>query len=121
MEKIGLGTVNWVVLIVYLIAMLGVGFYFIKRSGKDTYAFFTACGTIPSWSAAFSRYARTLMTITVMTTPSEALLTDWSYSAGNRAILAIIAVWIFFYIPFFRTLMVTTACEYLEDPFGVSP
>lgn len=120
MEKVGLGTFNWIVLIVYLLAMLGVGIYFTKRSGKDTDAFFTAGGRIPAWAAGFSIYATTLSAITFMSTPEQAFLTDWSYAAGNLAIFAIIPVLIYFYIPFFRKLNVTTAYEYLEERFGVS-
>src|SRR5690625_2813173 len=120
MEKIGLGTVNWVVLIVYLIAMLGVGFYFTKRSGKNTDAFFTASGKIPAWAAGFSIYATTLSAITYMSTPEQAFLTDWSYAAGNIAIFAIVPLLVIFYIPFFRKLDVTTAYEYLEERFGPS-
>lgn len=120
MEKVGFGTVNWVVLSVYLLAMLGVGFYFTKRSGKSTDSFFTASGKIPAWAAGFSIYATTLSAITFMSTPEQAFLTDWSYSAGNLAIFAIIPVLIYFYIPFFRKLNVTTAYEYLEERFHVS-
>lgn len=120
MEKIGLGTINWIVLIVYLIAMLGVGVYFAKKSGKNTDAFFTASGKIPAWAAGFSIYATTLSAITFMSTPEQAFLSDWSYAAGNLAIFAIIPVLIYFYIPFFRKLNVTTAYEYLEERFGVS-
>ncbi|MEB4887678.1 sodium:solute symporter family protein [Priestia megaterium] len=120
MEKVGLGTVNWIVLIVYLLAMLAVGVYFTKRSGKDTDAFFTASGKIPAWAAGFSIYATTLSAITFMSTPEQAFLTDWSYAAGNLAIFALIPVLIYFYIPFFRKLNITTAYEYLEERFGVS-
>ncbi|MEY8188885.1 sodium:solute symporter [Peribacillus simplex] len=120
MDKVGLGTVNWMVLIVYLLAMLAVGIYFTKRAGKNTDAFFTASGKIPAWAAGFSIYATTLSAITFMSTPEQAFLTDWSYAAGNLAIFAIIPVLIYFYIPFFRKLNVTTAYEYLEDRFGVS-
>lgn len=120
MEKVGLGTFNWLVLIVYLLAMLGVGIYFAKRSGKNTDAFFTASGNIPAWAAGFSIYATTLSAITFMSTPEQAFLKDWSYAAGNLAIFAIIPVLIYFYIPFFKKLNVTTAYEYLEERFGVS-
>lgn len=120
MDKVGLGAINWIVLIIYLIAMLGVGVYFTKRSGKSTDAFFTASGKIPAWAAGFSIYATTLSAITFMSTPEQAFLTDWSYAAGNLAIFAIIPVLIYFYIPFFRKLNVTTAYEYLEERFGVS-
>lgn len=120
MDKIGLGTTNWVVLVIYLIAMLGVGVYFTRKSGKDTDAFFTASGKIPAWAAGFSIYATTLSAITFMSTPEQAYLSDWSYAAGNIAIFALIPILIYFYVPFFRKLNVTTAYEYLEERFGVS-
>ncbi|MGX8793875.1 sodium:solute symporter [Oceanobacillus sp. M60] len=120
MDKIGLGTANWLVIIVYLIAMLGVGLYFTKKAGKNTDEFFTAGGKIPAWAAGFSIYATTLSAITYMSTPEQAFLTDWSYAAGNIAIFAIIPILIYFYIPFFRKLNVTSAYEYLEVRFGAS-
>ncbi|PWU67206.1 sodium:solute symporter [Gracilibacillus dipsosauri] len=120
MDKVGLGAINWIVLIVYLVSMLGVGVYFTKRSSKNTDAFFTASGKIPAWAAGFSIYATTLSAITFMSTPEQAFLSDWSYAAGNLAIFAIIPILIYFYIPFFRKLNVTTAYEYLEERFGPS-
>uniref|UniRef100_UPI003D33068E sodium:solute symporter family transporter n=1 Tax=Gracilibacillus dipsosauri TaxID=178340 RepID=UPI003D33068E len=120
MDKVGLGAINWIVLIVYLVSMLGVGVYFTKRSSKNTDAFFTASGKIPAWAAGFSIYATTLSAITFMSTPEQAFLSDWSYAAGNLAIFAIIPILIYFYIPFFRKLKVTTAYEYLEERFGPS-
>ncbi|WP_152657562.1 sodium:solute symporter [Oceanobacillus sp. CFH 90083] len=120
MDKVGLGTFNWMVIIVYLIAMLAVGLYFTKRAGKNTDEFFTAGGKIPAWAAGFSIYATTLSAITYMSTPEQAFLTDWSYAAGNLAIFAIIPILIYFYIPFFRKLNVTSAYEYLEARFGAS-
>lgn len=55
-----------------------------------------------------------------MGTPERAFNTDWSYAAGNIAIIAIIPLLIYFYIPFFRKLDVTTAYEYLEERFGIT-
>ncbi|WP_373895502.1 sodium:solute symporter [Virgibacillus sp. CBA3643] len=118
--EIGFGAVNWTVLIVYLLATLGIGVYFTKSAGKDTKSFFTARGKIPAWVAGFSIYATTLSAITFMSTPEQAFLTDWSYSFGNLTIFLIVPVLIYFYIPFFRKLNVTTAYEYLEKRFGVS-
>ncbi|SOB40354.1 hypothetical protein LSAJ156_410001 [Latilactobacillus sakei] len=42
MQKIGFGTFNWIVLCVYLLAMLLVGVYFTKKASKSTDAFFKA-------------------------------------------------------------------------------
>ena len=42
MEKVGFGTLNWIVLVLYLLAMLAVGAYFTKKASKNTDSFFTA-------------------------------------------------------------------------------
>lgn len=118
MEKVGLGTLNWIVLIVYLLAMLLVGAYFTRRASKSTDSFFTAEGKIPAWAAGFSIYATTLSAITFMSTPEKSFLTDWGYSVGNLSIIVIIPILIKYYVPFFRKLKVTTAYEYLEARFS---
>ncbi|MCQ9300303.1 sodium:solute symporter [Staphylococcus hyicus] len=118
MNTIGFGFWNWVALILYLLLMLAVGAFFTRRAGKDTESFFTASGRLPSWVVGFSIYATTLSAITFMSTPEKSFLTDWSYIAGNIAIVAIIPLLIYFYIPFFKKLHVTSAYEYLEARFN---
>ena len=118
MEQVSFGAWNWVALLLYLLAMLALGAYFTKRAGKDTEQFFTARGKLPSWVVGFSIYATTLSAITFMSTPEKAFLTDWSYIAGNIAIVAIIPLIIYFYVPFFKKLQVTSAYEYLEARFN---
>lgn len=120
MQQVGFGAWNWIALFIYLIVMLIVGAYFTKRAGKNTESFFTASGRLPSWAVGFSIYATTLSAITYMSTPEKAFLTDWSYIAGNVAIIAIIPLLIYFYIPFFKKLKITSAYEYLEARFGPS-
>lgn len=118
MTKIGFGTLNWIILSLYLLAMLLVGAYFTRRASKNTDAFFKAEGKIPAWAAGFSIYATTLSAITFMSTPEQAFLQDWSYSVGNLSIIVMIPILIKFYVPFFRKLKVTTAYEYLEHRFS---
>lgn len=120
MQQVGFGTWNWVAVIVYLVLMLLVGAYFTKRASQNTDSFFTASGRLPSWAVGFSIYATTLSAITFMSTPEKAFLTDWSYIAGNIAIVAIIPLLIYFYVPFFKKLKVTSAYEYLEARFRPS-
>lgn len=120
MQQVGFGAWNWVAVILYLVVMLIVGAYFTKRASQSTDSFFTASGRLPSWAIGFSIYATTLSAITFMSTPEKAFLTDWSYIAGNIAIVAIIPLLIAFYVPFFKKLKVTSAYEYLEARFGPS-
>lgn len=118
MEKIGFGTFNGIVLGIYLVAMLVVGVYFTKKASQNTDAFFKASSKVPAWAVGFSIYATTLSAITFMATPEKAFNGDWSYAAGNVAIIVIIPILIYFYIPFFRKLNVTSAYEYLEERFN---
>lgn len=116
----GLGTLNWIVISLYLLGMLGVGAYFARRAGNSQDDYFKAGGRIPGWAAGFSIYATTLSAITFMSTPEKAFLTDWAYSAGNLAIFAIVPILIGYYVPFFRKLNVTSAYEYLEARFSAT-
>ena len=113
------GTLNWLAIAVYIVAMLAVGVYFSKRAGASSDDYFKAGGRIPAWAAGFSIYATTLSAITFMSIPEKAYLTDWAYSAGNVAIFAIVPILVYYYVPFFRKLDVTTAYEYLEERFDV--
>ncbi|MFD1317930.1 sodium:solute symporter [Loigolactobacillus zhaoyuanensis] len=117
MSKAGFGTLNWAVLIVYLLAMLGVGAYFTRKASKNTDSFFKAEGSVPAWAAGFSIYATTLSAITFMSTPEQAFLQDWSYAFGNLSIFLMVPFLIKYYVPFFRKLKVTSAYEYLEERF----
>lgn len=119
MAKHGFGTLNWIVLIGYLILMLFVGYYFKRRSNKNSQEFFKARGShVPAWAVGFSIFATTLSAITYMSTPAKSFDTDWAYAFGNLSIFLIAPIIISLYIPFFQKLNVTTAYEYLEARFN---
>lgn len=119
MGKQGFGTLNWIVLIVYLVIMLLVGLSFSKKSQKNSDAFFKAKNSkVPAWAVGFSMFATTLSAITYMSTPEKSYLTDWAYAVGVFGILFVAPFIIKFYIPFFAKLKVTTAYEYLEFRFN---
>lgn len=113
------GMLNSLVLVVYLLAMLGIGFYFSKSSGNSQDDYFKAGGRVPGWAAGFSIWATTLSAITFMSTPAKAFSTNWVFAVGNLAILAVAPIVVIYFIPFFRSLDVTTAYEYLEQRFDV--
>ena len=113
----GFGVINYVVLGIYLLSVLGIGVYFSKRSGKDTDNFFKAGGRVPGWAVGISIFATTLSAITFMSTPAKTYRTDWAFMGNNFAIVAITPLVIAFFVPFIRKLKVTTAYEYLEHIF----
>lgn len=102
----------------YLAAMLGIGFYFSKRE-QSTEDFFLAGRRIPWWAAGLSIFGTQLSALTFMAIPAMAYATDWSALLQSLGILFVAPFVVYFYLPFFRRLNVTTAYEYLEKRFNV--
>ena len=112
------GWLNWTILAIYLIAMLGMGVYFMrKENGAED--FFKGGGRIPWWAAGISIYATMLSAITYMTIPAKAYTTDWTYYPMLWMILLISFPVIKYYLPYFRKLNVTSAYEILEQRFNL--
>lgn len=117
--KTNFGWLNWTVLIVYLLGMLMLGFYFMRR-GNNSDDFFRGGGRIPWWAAGISIYATMLSAITYMSYPAKAYATNWTYYPMLITILLMAFPVIKYYLPFFRKLNVTSAYEYLEIRFNVA-
>ena len=112
------GWLNWTILVLYLVGMLLMGFYFMrKENGADD--FFKGGGRIPWWAAGISIYATMLSAITYMTIPAKAYTTDWTYYPMLWMILLISFPVIKYYLPYFRKLNVTSAYEILEQRFNL--
>ena len=116
--KNAFGWANWTILGVYLLGMLGIGFYFSNRE-KTTNEYFLAGGRIPWWAAGISIFGTQLSAITFMAVPVIVYATNWRLAVGSFMIFAIVPIIIKFYLPFFRRLNITTAYEYLELRFNI--
>ena len=111
------GWINWLVIVFYLVMMLFIGYYFMKREeGTDT--FFKGGQKIPWWAAGMSIFATMLSAITYMAIPAKTYATDWKYFIMAIAIFVMVWPVVHYYLPFFRRLNVTTAYEYLEKRFN---
>ncbi len=111
------GLLNWILLILYLGAMLYLGYFFMKRE-NGTEDFFKGGGRIPWWAAGMSIFATMLSAITFMAIPAKVFATDWKYFPTAIAILIMAFPVVKYFLPFFRRLNVTTAYEYLEKRFN---
>ncbi|MEE2888226.1 MAG: sodium/solute symporter [Planctomycetota bacterium] len=113
------GLVNYSVLVLYLLALVGMGIYFASRE-RGTEDFFLAGRRIPWWAAGLSIYATQLSAITYIATPALAFSTNWTVAPMSFTILLMAPVVVKYFLPFFRRLNVTTAYQYLEKRFGYS-
>lgn len=86
MEVQAFGTLNYLVLIIYLSLIMAVGIYFAKRQ-KSADDYFKAGGRIPGWAAGISVFATTLSSITFMSIPAKAYTSDWTFLIGQYVML----------------------------------
>lgn len=117
-RKGGFDWLDYTVLGLYLLAMLLIGFYF-STKGKTTEDFFLGGRRVPWWAAGLSIYGTQLSAITYLAVPAKTYAEDLTYVLVNLCIPLMAPVVIYFYLPFFRRLNVTTAYEYLERRFNV--
>ncbi len=115
----GFVALDVMVLALYFIMMLVIGFYFSKRQ-KTADDYFKAGKRIPFWAAGLSILGTGLSAITFMAVPAKTFATDWAYFV-NRAPSIFVALMIgLLYIPVFRALDVSTAYEYLQKRFNLA-
>jgi SSS family transporter len=115
--KEGFGTLDYVVVGLYLTVLVFIGVY-LARKEKSPEDFFKAGGRIPWWAAGLSIFGTQLSAITFMALPAKAYATDWTYLFGNLPIVLVAPLIVFCFLPFYRKLDVTTAYEYLEKRFN---
>jgi solute:Na+ symporter, SSS family len=118
-ESVDFGIVNYSILGVYMLLLIGMGYYFSRRENL-TDEFFLAGQRIPWWAAGMSIYATQLSAITFIAIPAVAFSTNWLVYPGYITIFLMVPIVVMFYLPFFRRLNITTAYEYLEKRFSLA-
>ncbi|WP_231118187.1 sodium:solute symporter [Lysobacter silvisoli] len=120
-SKLRLHWLDWVVIVVYLAGMIGIGLYFYLREKRGSTAnFFVGNRSIPFWAAGISLYAANTSSISFIAIPAKAFETNWQYMANNIIAvfgLMFVAVWI---VPLLRRLDLMSVFSYLETRFHPS-
>ena len=112
------GAAAWAVVGVYALFMAGMAVYFIRKK-KDENDYFRGGKRIPWYVAGMSIFATMLSSITFIAIPTQAYLQDWRYFVMAFFIIGMAPVAIYFYLPFFCRLGITSAYEYLEKRFNL--
>ncbi|MDX8337161.1 sodium:solute symporter [Candidatus Cetobacterium colombiensis] len=107
---------NWLVLAFYFLAMVGIGVYFSKKNSSTT-DYFTASGRIPSWVTACSIYATALSSISFIAIPASVFKSGAIMGMAPLGIILMVIWAAIVFVPFFRSINVTTAYEYLGRRF----
>ena len=112
---------DWVMIVLYLALIAGIGVYCFRREKKQTTAsFFVGSRTIPFWAAGISLYATNSSSIGYIATTAKAFATNWQYLLGNifgAMGLVFVAIWI---VPLLRRLELMSVFTYLDQRFHKS-
>src|SRR5687767_4662389 len=105
------------IIFIYLLAMVGVGFYF-SRNNKNSDQFTKASGSIPGWAIGLSIYATFLSSNTFLGVPGKAFGTNWN--AFVFSISMPFAAWVAskYFVSFYRNTGEVSAYTNLEKRFG---
>ena len=115
------GLINWLVVGLYLLLMVAIGYFFMKReAASSTDAYFRGGKRIPWWVAGLSIFATMLSAITFMAIPAKAYVSNMNAWIGMWPMALIIPLVVYYYLPFFRKLNVTSAYEFLEQRFNLA-
>jgi len=116
--KLLLKWLDWVVIVVYLAAMIGIGMYFYLRDKHNsTSEFFVGGRSIPFWAAGVSLYAANTSSISFIAIPAKAFETNWMYMTNNLiAVCGLVFVAIVI-VPLLRRLDLMSVFSYLETRF----
>ena len=110
---------DWIVLALYVAAIVAIGAWANKRQ-TDTEAYFVGNRGVRWWAAGLSIIATSFSAASVLGVPGYAYASDlWylQYSLGDLGAAALVAL---LFIPFFhRVRGLTTAYEYLEARFDL--
>lgn len=112
-----MGLLNLATLIIYLMAMVGVGVFFSFRM-KSTDDYFRGGQRVPFIVAGLSIFATMLSSLTYVSLPAKIYATDWLYYSAQITIIPIAFIVVYIMIPFFRRIDATSAYEYLEKRFN---
>lgn len=111
------GALNSLILLLYLGAMLAVGFIISRRqkSGDD---YFLAGRRLPWWAVGMSMYASLTSAMTYIGLPNLAFKSNVTFLAAALASPLVAPIILILFYSWYQRLGVSTAYEYLEYRFG---
>ncbi len=105
------------ILIVYVAAVVAVGFWFARRS-QTTAEFTAAGGRLPGWAIGLSLFGTYLSSNTFIGNPGKAFSSNWSFFVFSLTIP--FGAWVAsrWFVPFYRESGFISAYTHLEERFG---
>jgi SSS family transporter len=113
------GTLDYAILLIYLAAMVWIGFLFAGKQ-KTAEDFFLAGRKLPWLAVAMSMYASLTSAVTYMGLPGLAYRSNVTLLAVAVVSPLLAPILIFVFYPVYRKLNITTSYEYIGLRFGTA-
>lgn len=114
-----LAFLDWIIISIYGIGMLVVGWYYSRRS-NTTDDYMLGGRNMRSWAVGMSLFATLISTISYLAGPGEMIKNGPMILSRVLAYPLIVLTICYFMIPFIMRLKVTSAYELLETRFGIT-
>ena len=109
--------IDWVVLIGYFVATMGVGFYF-HRHSRSTEGFTAAGRSLPGWVCGLSIFGTYLSSISFLGLPGKAYAANWNPFVFSLSLPLGTWVAVQYFLPYYRRTGEVSAYAHLEHRFG---
>jgi len=115
----GFATLDYGILVIYLLLTLGIGFYFTRKQ-KSLDDYFVAARNAPWWAVGISIIATDLSAISYLGAPGYVFGKDLQLGMGILLFPFIMLLVVYLFVPFLARLRLFTVYEYLGKRFSVS-
>ena len=112
-----LRSVDLVVLVVYLAAMVAMGAW-LGRKNTSPDQFMKAGGILPGWVVGISIFGTYVSSISFLALPGKALGGNWNPFVFSLALPLAVVVAVRYFVPFYRRRGDISAYHHLEERFG---
>ncbi|OQP60406.1 hypothetical protein A3860_34065 [Niastella vici] len=114
----GFRILDWTIVGIYFLLVIAISVIVSRNMQRTTSGFFLGGGKIPWWAAGLSIFGSKLSALTFIAIPAKAYATDWVYLLNNVMIVVVAPIVVYFYLPYFRKLKLTSVYEYLNIRFN---
>ena len=113
-----LSPVDLTILIVYLGAMVGFGFWFARKS-SNTEEFMAAGRSLPGWAVGLSIFGTFVSSISFLANPGSSYGGTWNAFVFGLSLPLAAFIAVKWFVPFYRNSGEVSAYAHLEHRFGV--
>lgn len=116
-ETANLPSLNLIIVAIYLLGTAAFGAWFIQRN-KTMEAYVLGSRKLPGWAIGISILGTYLSSISFLANPGKSFASNWNPFVFSLSLPIACIIAAYFFIPFYRKRVATTAYQHLEERFG---